>query len=370
MRNKILDVLRCPNCKGMLKLEIYSEEKQNINSEIIDGLLSCICGEWYPVINGIPRMLPFELKHILRQNHSDYFKKYRYKLPHQAIESQRQCPEKRGSRFRRTRIFDINIKKDTMERFGYEWNKFPDYRADNFLRFISPLSLPFFSKKIGLDAGCGAGRHLQQLSRYATEIFGIDLSESVEAAYKNTKGLSNVHIVQGDIEHLPFEENWFDFIYSLGVLHHLSHPQLGFKNLLLLLKPEGTILIWVYARTKQKIILEPIRRITSKLPDKLRYYLALICALIDYNFLIKLYRMGNKISKIRPWLNFIVLPHIREYAKYNFKVNLTDWFDRISAPISCFYRKEEIEDWFKQTVLRDVEISYLEGFWRGFGRKD
>jgi hypothetical protein len=47
--------------------------------------------------------------------------------------------------------------------------------------------------KLGADFGC-------------QEIVGVDLSNSVEAAYQNTRHLPNAHVVQADIMQLPFKK--------------------------------------------------------------------------------------------------------------------------------------------------------------------
>ena len=57
MKRKLMDILVCPVCKGQLKLTI-KEEKQD---EIITGSLYCAkCNVTYPIIEGIPQLLPQE----------------------------------------------------------------------------------------------------------------------------------------------------------------------------------------------------------------------------------------------------------------------------------------------------------------------
>jgi len=51
-----MDILVCPVCKGELKLTV-EEEKE----EIVSGSLNCPkCRVDYPIINGIPNLLPPE----------------------------------------------------------------------------------------------------------------------------------------------------------------------------------------------------------------------------------------------------------------------------------------------------------------------
>jgi uncharacterized protein YbaR (Trm112 family) len=55
----MIDILACPVCKGDLVLEVYQED----DVEIITGKLHCpSCDESYPIEDGIPNMLPPDLR--------------------------------------------------------------------------------------------------------------------------------------------------------------------------------------------------------------------------------------------------------------------------------------------------------------------
>jgi uncharacterized protein YbaR (Trm112 family) len=59
VQEELLDFLVCPMCKSELQL---SEEKV-VDKDIISGLLSCKeCNEQYPITEGIPNLLPPELR--------------------------------------------------------------------------------------------------------------------------------------------------------------------------------------------------------------------------------------------------------------------------------------------------------------------
>ncbi len=59
MRKKLLEILACPVCKGDLKLEVEEENEE----EVISGALICEkCNERYPIEDGIPNLLPPELR--------------------------------------------------------------------------------------------------------------------------------------------------------------------------------------------------------------------------------------------------------------------------------------------------------------------
>jgi uncharacterized protein YbaR (Trm112 family) len=59
MKRDLLDILACPMCKGDLTLEVFEEDEV----EILTGKLHCsACKETYPIEEGIPNMLPPEMR--------------------------------------------------------------------------------------------------------------------------------------------------------------------------------------------------------------------------------------------------------------------------------------------------------------------
>jgi len=59
VKKELMDILACPICKGDLVLDITDEDEK----EIIAGTLYCSgCDEYYPIEDGIPNMLPPDLR--------------------------------------------------------------------------------------------------------------------------------------------------------------------------------------------------------------------------------------------------------------------------------------------------------------------
>jgi len=59
MKHELMEILCCPMCKGNLDLTIDEED----DNEIIKGSLFCEkCNEYYPIEDGIPNMLPPDLR--------------------------------------------------------------------------------------------------------------------------------------------------------------------------------------------------------------------------------------------------------------------------------------------------------------------
>jgi SAM-dependent methyltransferase len=114
------------------------------------------------------------------------------------------------------------------------------------LRQKTGLSPEAVRDKLVLDAGVGAGRFSEVLLRWGARVAAVDLSFAVEAARENLKDHAELVLAQADIGRLPFAPGTFDFIVSIGVLHHTSDTKAHFAGLVPLLKPGGTICVWVY----------------------------------------------------------------------------------------------------------------------------
>src|SRR5207248_751285 len=91
-----------------------------------------------------------------------------------------------------------------------------------------------------------------------------------DVAYGHLRRLPNAHAVQASIYELPFRPGTFDFVFSIGVLHHLPDPQRGFDSIVPLATPGGRVLAWLYAFEGNEFFvrwLDPFRkRLFSRAP--------------------------------------------------------------------------------------------------------
>ncbi|MDI6825960.1 MAG: methyltransferase domain-containing protein [Candidatus Aenigmarchaeota archaeon] len=261
-----------------------------------------------------------------------------------------------------------SIFKKTVESFGYEWQKFPilyPVYESEFLEWIKPIKQDFFKDKLVLDAGCGGGRHSYFAAKYGTKkVIAMDISKgAIKAAYKLLKNFKNVNVICGNICNPPFKQK-FDFIYSIGVLHHLPDPEKGFKNLVKLLKPNATIFIWVYGKENNFVfvnMIDPIRRyLTSRLPPNIQYIISF--------FLGGLLHLTTKIYNILKFLPY--RDYFLSISSHPFKFKHLTSFDFISAPSVKFVRKNEIRKWFDDANFKNISILWRNrNSWKGIGTK-
>ena len=63
MRRDLMEILACPVCEGELTLEVTAEAP---DGEVLEGTLVCAaCPERYPISEGIPNLLPPDVRREL-----------------------------------------------------------------------------------------------------------------------------------------------------------------------------------------------------------------------------------------------------------------------------------------------------------------
>lgn len=347
MRERFLPLLSDPIDGSSLSLTAFRQEA----GHIVEGLLESATN-WYPIIDGVPRMLVGELRQTLLQEKHAFFHAYRERLRAAARAEWQTAIDA---------IADLDAflahQKRTGESFAYEWKHIyreNDYEQENFFHFLSPfVKAEDLTGKKTLDIGCGSGRFTKWAALSGAELaIGTDLGESVAVAYAMTKDLENACIIQADIYAMPFAGT-FDFAYSIGVLHHLPQPEAGFAKLPAVLKPSGRFLIWVYNRRNNARALyfyEPLRAVLRHLPKPLLFKLCYVPGAIVHG-----------INLFGRWLAAIGFPAVEAklpfayYRHFPFNMKLNDAFDVLATPKSNYYYVEEIETWFRSAALSDIQ---------------
>jgi ubiquinone/menaquinone biosynthesis C-methylase UbiE len=109
-----------------------------------------------------------------------------------------------------------------------------------------------------LDLGCGNGRWYKVFKEKKVDYFGIDNSEKlIEIAKEN---FPEAKFFVGDALNLPFQDDFFDKVYSIALLHHI--PSGEFRTRVLseakrVLKPGGILILtsWRIRRWREIFIL-------------------------------------------------------------------------------------------------------------------
>jgi SAM-dependent methyltransferase len=149
--------------------------------------------------------------------------------------------------------------------------------------------------------------------------------------------------VHGDICAPPFRPESFDFIFSIGVLHHTPDAERAFRGLVPLLKRGGAIAVYLYPRDASSRVSDVYRRFTVRLPKRLLY---LLCHLAG-----PLYYLGE-IPLVGPVVRF-AMP-ISRHSNWRWRV--LDTFDWYSPRYQSKHTYPEVFRWFRTSGLADVEL--------------
>lgn len=91
-----------------------------------------------------------------------------------------------------------------------------------------------------LEIGFGSGVLLPELSKRSTHLFGIDLHEHIDKVKEMLKK-ENIatNLSRGNILHLPFKDESFDCIISIGTLEHIKYLHEAISEIKRILKVNG-----------------------------------------------------------------------------------------------------------------------------------
>lgn len=120
-----------------------------------------------------------------------------------------------------------------------------------------------------LDFGCGVGRLTQALCEHFEQAVGIDISETMIhlATEYNAKG-DRCRYILNQTNHLPFDEDTFDFVFSSIVLQHIEprHSKHYIREFIRVLKPEGVALFQIPSNVSEEFLTQQAAQRAAETP--------------------------------------------------------------------------------------------------------
>jgi SAM-dependent methyltransferase len=89
-----------------------------------------------------------------------------------------------------------------------------------------------------LDIGCGRGEFLSGFIDCGVQGYGVDISFPLEKYLVN----ADLRIANLEKEKLPYEDNFFDVVYSKSVIEHFYYPENLVQEMYRVLKPGGIVI--------------------------------------------------------------------------------------------------------------------------------
>jgi SAM-dependent methyltransferase len=161
----------------------------------------------------------------------------------------------------------------TAEAFANSWNQIRNgsvYTRAQFEDWLNPILPRDLANKTMLELGFGNGSLLEHAGACApAKLVGVELGDTLERTRRNLAHLPSgmLELHRGDLTRV--DVGLFDYVYCIGVLHHLKDPEAGFRAVLRHTRPGGHFHCWVYAEEGNAVVIrlvDPIRRVASRLP--------------------------------------------------------------------------------------------------------
>ncbi len=229
---------------------------------------------------------------------------------------------------------------------------------------VNPFNLSSVKNKVIMEVGVGSGRILNNLVKFLPKkAIGVEPSQAIQIAKKNNS-FSKVKIEFLNIkaEDLKIKKK-IDFVFSLGVVHHIPNYKQACTKIYESLKPKGKFIIWVYGHEGNELyllIFNNIRRITRILPDGV---LRGFCTLLNlmcyfYIFLCKFVRL--------PMQKYM----LEVFGKCSFEKRNYIIFDQLNPSFSKYFKKKELISLLKESGFKKVSIKHRHGYsWLAIAQK-
>lgn len=282
--------------------------------------------------------LSIELLHLLRCPHDGG------PLVWQPQTQELQCPTSAAS----WRVIDgipRFVADEHLESFGRQWTRYEVAHADeDRATFVAKTGMPL-EQLAGLrvlDAGCGGGRYARVCGRAGATVIGTDHSRAVDKARHLCRDLPQVSFVQADLKQLPLQPAAFDFVFSVGVMHHDADTRRVFDAVARMVRPGGRYSVWLYRRNQwwQELINSSLRQLTTRLPHAVLEGLCHAGAVAGGIPLIN--RTLNKL------INFSAHP--------NYENRLCDTFDWWAPRYQHHHTTDELLTWFREAGFAELQV--------------
>jgi SAM-dependent methyltransferase len=249
------------------------------------------------------------------------------------------------------------------ERFGYSWDRYaailPEHE-EQFLRWTAPLKPEDWRSKRFLDGGCGIGRNSYWPMIYGAKSgVAIDVDErTLTRAKANLADFPSLEVRRQSIYEIS-EEDAFDIVFSIGVVHHLEVPEAAVAQLVRAAKPGGKVIVWLYGLENNHWIVyfvDPIRKtLFSRLPLGVVHTLSWPITAALWTLL----RAGLR-----------RIEYFRLIRKFSFDHLRAIVFDHMIPKIALYYTREDAIALLAGAGLTNVEAIWVnEMSWSVSGRK-
>ena len=263
-----------------------------------------------------------------------------------------------------------SVDERTIQDFGEQWHHFTE--NEGFYGSVESLedkcgdlmSVDDIRGKDVCEIGAGAGRFIGILSRLSPKsILAIEPSKAIEILQSNMESSKvPIRYINATGEQLEEIES-LDYVFSIGVIHHIVDPVPTLQAALKALRPGGRLLIWVYGYEGNELYLAlvtPLRWATKRLPDPVVRGLSWILLM-----LIEVYILLCRFLPL-PLRGYMV----KVLGKFTTNKKLLAIFDQLNPAHAKYYKRDEIINVVQSAGFTNVKTLDRHGYsWSVIGEK-
>ncbi|OGP90872.1 MAG: hypothetical protein A2157_05355 [Deltaproteobacteria bacterium RBG_16_47_11] len=261
------------------------------------------------------------------------------------------------------------VQIQTIEDFGDQWKRYADNEGyygslELFSDILSPFLKPEQIKGCRVaEIGSGTGRIVNMvLEAGARHIIAVEPSDAFEVLCRNITQPGRVTCLKVTGDQLPPYGD-LDYIFSIGVLHHIPDPKPVVEAVFKALRSGGHFLVWLYGREGNEpylTFIHLLRSLTRHLPH---FALATLVWMIYFPLLTYILLCRQFPLPLRPYLLSVfgrMSPDKRRLVIY----------DQLNPAYAKYYTRFEAEKLLREGRFENIRSHHRHGYsWTVMGTK-
>lgn len=255
-----------------------------------------------------------------------------------------------------------DLTQRTIDDFGDQWTSFTDntgYYASAalFADILGPVLQP--SELAGTcvaDIGSGTGRIVGMLlDAGVAHVVAVEPSQAIEVLRRNTQGASDrITYVHAPGEELPSGLG-LDFVFCIGVLHHVPDPMPIVRAAFHSLSPGGEFVVWLYGQEGNEAYLRavtPLRALGTRVPHR-------VLVGVSHCLTLPLTIYARLCTVLPLPMHRYMTEHI---VRLPWKARALTVYDQLNPAYAKYYRKDEAVQLLASGGFSDVRVHHRHGY--------
>lgn len=248
MRSETVALLRCPETGGILDLEPFKMD----GDDVLEGRLVSRQGLWYRVEDGIADLMPLALRRPA--SHAAFCARYGLS---DASDAAGAIP--------RTYQEQLEFFGRYHDAYESEVVQSPYYVVLDVLAFVGWVERTLTAGARALEIGCGSGRQSVPLAQHGVQTIGLDLSEEMVRRARRKVADAGVRdltdFIVGCAERPPIACGAFDACVIYGSLHHFTDPPAAVARTAAALRPGGAFYLLEPHASPVRFVFDALMRV-------------------------------------------------------------------------------------------------------------